>query len=177
MVLEDFFRLPRTTPDGGRWFRSRTKGRRVEVAFAIGGKGLRTTVGMNVRGRICRVCKRTGLTLLEVTIAIAITATVLMASGAAFGTNVKTVVSAQRTSRAMVFFGTVMEDLSAQPYTALLAFNGNRIYDGASAAKSNYAIDLSIFLASVDLLQVRALLTDLRTNRELARATTLRTRR
>jgi len=117
-----------------------------------------------------------GMTVLEVTIALAITATVLLASAAAFMSSIASVNSAQRTSRAAVFAETVMEDLAAQPYSSLGAFNGNRIYDQATAGESQFAVDVTVFLAALDLQQVRGVLTDLRTNREIARFSTLRSR-
>jgi hypothetical protein len=115
--------------------------------------------------------------VLEVTIAMSITATVLLASAAAFTSSIASVNSAQRTIRGASFADTVMEDLQAQPYDSLLAFNGNRVYDQPLAADAHYSVDLSVFTAAVDLIQVRAVLTDLHTNRELGRMTTLRSRR
>lgn len=120
---------------------------------------------------------RSGLTLLEVTIAMSITATVLLASAGAFSSSLTSVNAAQRVSRGAMFARTVMEDLAAQPYANLTAFNGNTIYDQANASDSKYSINLSVFAASVDLLQVRAILTDLHTGRELCRLTTLRANR
>ena len=117
---------------------------------------------------------RSGFTVLEVTIAMAITSTVLLASAASFLSSMSAVHSAERTSRGAVFAETVMEDLDAQPYANLLAFNGNRIYDQATAGASHFAADLTVFTTSVNLLQLRAAVTDLRTGRELVRLTTLR---
>ena len=117
------------------------------------------------------------MTVLEVTIALAITATVLMASAAAFMSSIASVNSAQRTSRGALFAQTVMEDLGAQPYGSLMAFNGNTIYDQATAGISHFSVDLTVFSAAVDLIQVRAVLTDMHTGRELARLTTLRANR
>ena len=133
---------------------------------------------MQVRwGRRSRLGAKAGLTVLEVTIAMSITATVLLASAAAFTSSLASVNSAQRTLRGAAFAETVMEDLSAQPYDNLATFNGNRVYDEATAGASHYAVDVSVFAAAVDLIQVRATLTDLRTNRVLGRVTTLRSRR
>lgn len=115
--------------------------------------------------------------MLEVTIALTIVSTLLMASAGAFLSSISAVNAAQRRSVATVFLATVMEDLSAQTYADLPTFNGNRIYDKPTAAASNYAVDLTVFLTAVDLQQVQAVLTDLRTNREVGRLTTLRARR
>lgn len=143
-----------------------------------GGRGMGMRHQAGARGRRThRRPERRGLTLLEVTIALTIVATVLMVSVGAFGSSIKAVNSAQRRSRATVFLQTIMEDVSAQPYDNLLAFNGNRFMDQATAARSNYAVDLSVFVVSLDLEQVQGVLTDLRTNREIGRVTTLRSRR
>ena len=133
---------------------------------------MRLQVRKGARARV-----RAGFTVLEVTIALAITATLLLASAASFLSSIAAVNSAGRTSRGAVFAQTVMEDLAAQPYENLLAFNGNRIYDQATAGASRYAVDLTVFTTTVNLIQVRAALTDLRTGRELVRVSTLRTLR
>jgi len=112
-----------------------------------------------------------------VTIALAITASVLLASAASFLASIAAVSSAERTSRGAVFAQTVMEDLAAQPYENLLTFNGNRIYDEATAGASRYAVDLTVFTTTVNLIQIRAAVTDLKTGRELTRLSTLRTLR
>jgi type II secretory pathway pseudopilin PulG len=114
--------------------------------------------------------------VLEVTIALTIVATLLMASAGAFLSSISAVNAAQRRSVATVFLETVMEDLSAQAYVDLPSFNGNRIFDRPTAAASSYAVDLTVFLTAVDLQQVQAVLTDLRTNRVVGRLTTLRSR-
>ena len=120
---------------------------------------------------------RAGLTLLEVSIALLIVCSVLMASAGAFLNNISAVSSAKRRSRATLFLETVLEDLSAQDYDNLPAFDGNQIFDQATLARSNYTVDLDVFLAAVDLLQIRAVLTDRRANLEVGRVTTLRSRR
>jgi Tfp pilus assembly protein PilV len=118
-----------------------------------------------------------GLTVLEVTIAFMIVSTVILASGSAFTSTLNATRHAQMRSRGVVFLDTVMEDMSAQPYTSLLSFNGNTMYDGPSAARSNYSVTITAFLAAVDLIQVQAVEKDLRTNREIGRVTSLRTNR
>lgn len=124
-----------------------------------------------------RAGRRAGISVIEVTIAVSVACTVLLATAGAFASSLTAVHSSQRTSQATVFLETVMEDLSAQTYDNLPAFNGNRIYDQGTANRSNYAVDLTVFLASIDLQQVRARLVDLRTNREIGRLTTFRSRR
>jgi len=132
-------------------------------------------IGRGLRRRLAT--RRSGMTLIEVTIALAVVATIVMASAGSFTQSISAVKSARRTSEAGVFLRTVMEDLSAQPYANLLSFNGNRIYDGASSSSSNYSADVTTFLTSVDLIQVQAVATDLQSGKEVGRVTTLRTNR
>ena len=118
-----------------------------------------------------------GITILEVTIAVAVVTTVLMASAGAFVTSLSSVESAQRRTRATVFLETVMENITAQPYDNLSSFNGNHLYDNTSASNSNYSVDVTVFTAALDLQEVQAVLRDLRTDTEITRVTTLRSRR
>ncbi len=128
-------------------------------------------------GRTRTLGRAAGLTVLEVTIALTIVSTVLVASAGAFMSSVSSVRTAQRRSMATVFLQSVMEDLAAQPYDNLLAFNGNTIYDQPTAAKSNYSVAVTVFLSAVNIQQVQCVMTDRRTNREIGRVTTLRSRR
>jgi Tfp pilus assembly protein PilV len=128
-------------------------------------------------GRTRATRGNTGLTVLEVTIAFTIVSTVLLASASAFTSTLNATRSAQTRSRGIVFLDTVMEDMSAQAYSTLLTFNGNKVYDGPTAARSNYSVDITAFLSAVDLVQVQGVLKDLRTNHEIGRVTSLRTNR
>ena len=121
--------------------------------------------------------RRAGLTILETTIAMAILFTALLASAQTMATSIAAVNDAERMNRAAIFLETVMEDLAAQPFGNLLAFDGNRLNERDTAAASLYAIDLTVFQAAVDLVQIQAVLRDQRTGRELGRATTQRCRR
>lgn len=124
-----------------------------------------------------RAGREAGLSVLEVMIALAITSTMLMATASAFSSSLSAANAALTRTRGTVFLGTVMEDLSAQEYDNLLALDGDRILDQSSEQRSCYAVDLTVFLATVDLLQVQAQLTDLGTQRVIGRVTTLRSRR
>jgi hypothetical protein len=115
--------------------------------------------------------------VIEVTIAMSVACTVLLATAGAFASSLSAVRVSERTSQGTVFLETVMEDLSAQPYSDLPAFNGNRIYDQATANRSNYAVDLTVFVTAIELQRVEASLVDLRTNREIGRLITLRSDR
>lgn len=121
--------------------------------------------------------RRAGLTVLEITITLTIVTTVLMAAAGALLSSLSAVSNSARMSRATVFLETVMEDLSAQSYDNLLAFNGNTIYDQTTAANSSYSATLSVFTVQVNLRQVDVVLTDMRGNREIGRVTTLRSSR
>ena len=132
--------------------------------------------------RLCRV--RTGdrghtrgLTVIEVTLALAILCAAVAASGSAFLSNLAAVRSARRANEGALFLETILQDLSAQPYDALLAFDGNTFYDRVSEDKSDYRVRLSVFASAVDLEQIRAVLSDLRTGREIGRVLTQRSRR
>jgi prepilin-type N-terminal cleavage/methylation domain-containing protein len=121
--------------------------------------------------------ERAGLTLLEVSIALAVIVTIMLGSAAGFGGSLKGVETAKRTSQAAVFLETVMEDLAAQPYDNLLAFNGNQIFDGGAAVSSQFAVTLTVVPVAIDLVQVHVVLTDLRTNRTIGKLATQRSRR
>lgn len=116
------------------------------------------------------------MSVLEVTIAIAIVSMILLSSASAFLGSLRGARQARDTSSGALFLQTVMEDLAAQPWASLTTFNGDQIYDQTTPARSNYRVDLSVFLASVDLVQIRAIVRDARTNREIGRLTTLRDR-
>lgn len=118
-----------------------------------------------------------GITILEITIAVAVITTVLMASAGAFVSSLSSVESAQRRTRATVYLETVMENISAQPYDNLLSFNGNHLHDQATTGSSNYGVDLTVFVSGLDLVEIQAVLLDLRSNAEITRVTTQRSRR
>lgn len=130
---------------------------------------MRRTGKTENRGR-----SRVGLTLLEVTLAMAVVSVVLLGAAAAFSGNLRAVDQATRMTSGTVLLETVLEDLSAQSFEATLALNGNQFFDGPDAASSEFGVDLTVFQAEVDLLQIRAVLTDLQTGREVGRVTTLR---
>lgn len=133
---------------------------------------------MDSLARGARARKRdAGLSLVEATIAIAILFTGLMASARTLISSVTVVNDARRTTRAALFLETVMEDIAAQPYADLLVLDGNEIVDGDTAGQSSFSAELTVFQADVELIQVEAVLSDLRTGREIGRVSTLRARR
>jgi len=117
-----------------------------------------------------------GMTLIEVTLSLAIVAILMLAAVSAFTSNLRAVGSAQTTTRASIFLEGTLENLSALGIDELLALNGNRFYDAVDAEHSSYAIDLEVFTAAVNLVQLQAVLVDLRTERAMGQITTQRTR-
>lgn len=117
------------------------------------------------------------MTVLEVAIAIAVVAMILLGSASAFLGTLRGARDARRTSRAGVYLASVMEDLVARSYADLPAQNGTRLFDQGTASRSAFVVDVSVFPAAVDLLQVRAIVRDARSNQELGRVTTLRSDR
>jgi hypothetical protein len=116
------------------------------------------------------------MTLIEVSLSLAIVAILMLAAVSAFTSNLRAVGSAQTTTRASIFLEGTLENLSALGTDELLALNGNRFYDAADAEHSSYGIDIEVFSAAVNLVQLQAALVDLRTERVMGRITTQRTR-
>lgn len=129
------------------------------------------------RSRTHDTTSQSGLSVIEVTIALVILCSMLAISAGGFMSNLAAVRSAQRTSEGALFLETVMQDLSAQTHDGLLALNGNTFIDRETQAQSNYSVQLTVFQAAVDLEQIQVVLTDLRNARELGRLTTMRYRR
>ena len=67
--------------------------------------------------------------------------------------------------------------MSAQNFENLLAMNGNQFFDQTNAADSNFSVNLTVFTAQPDLLQIQTAMTDLRSNVIVGRVTTFRSRR
>lgn len=120
---------------------------------------------------------RAGFTLVEVTVALAVLSVVMGSFASAFLASIRAVGSAKRTNQGALFLETVLEDLAAQPYESLSGFDGDRVFDKATQNLSNYAVDLNVFTASLELTQVEAVLTDLQTSRVISRVSTLRSKR
>ncbi|HPF14850.1 MAG: hypothetical protein H6830_07275 [Planctomycetes bacterium] len=130
---------------------------------------------MNIRLRNPhRHGSQTGLSLVEIMIAVGISTVLLMATAATFFGNMKAVNQARSLTSATIFLETIREDLLAQPYANLLALNGNSFFDGDTQGQSHYRADLTVFQAQVGLLQLRISLVDMNTNAELGRLVTVR---
>ena len=118
-----------------------------------------------------------GLTLVELSVALLVVSTVLLASASAFSSSLMATDRAQRLTEAALFLETTFEDTQAVAYDDLLALNGNQIFDAADPAEADYVVDLSVFQVEVGLLQVRAELTDRTSGLQVAQLTTQRSDR
>lgn len=118
-----------------------------------------------------------GLTLVEISVAIVVASALLLASAGAFSSSLSAVSQAERTQTGALFLETTMEDVSAQPYENLLALHGNRVFSNTNADDSAHIVELSVFQAQVGLLQLSASLIDTRTDLEIGRVTMLRSTR
>jgi len=132
---------------------------------------------MNAACRGKSMNRKSGLTVIEVTISMMIVATFLLASAGAFTSSIESTEQSKRTASAAVFLETTMEDISAQPYPNLLALNGNQIFDVTAANDSNYRVDLTVFLVELDLIQIRASVFDLESGRTVGTLASQRSNR
>lgn len=117
------------------------------------------------------------MSLIEVSLAMSVVATVLLASSLAFTSSLTAVGNAERTTDAAVYLETVMQNIGAQPYDNLLAMNGNQFFDGATLAQSQFLVALTTFEVQPGLIQLESQLVDRRTNRPIGQITTYRSRR
>jgi len=120
---------------------------------------------------------RSGFTLVEVIVSAFILSILFLSLAGAFSSNLMAVSTAKDLTNAAAFMESTMQSFSAQPYDNMLAMNGNQFFDNTDAIDSKYSINLAVFTSSVDLLQIRAVLMDLRTNQEIARVVTFRSKR
>jgi len=120
--------------------------------------------------------RESGFTLLEVVVSSVVLAVALMTATAAFSSNLIAAEEAKRLTAGGIFLETVTEDVLAQDFDNLLALNGNTIFDGGNLAGSEYSVDLIVFLAGIDLIQIQAVLNDLQSGHEIGRIGTLRRR-
>jgi len=116
------------------------------------------------------------MTLLEVSVAALIVATIMIVSQAAFVSSFSATRQSRDVRRATLLLDTVLEDLAAQPYQNLLALNGNVVRDGETLASSSFEVAIQTFQAEVDLVQVRATVSSIADGREIGRVVTVRSR-
>jgi hypothetical protein len=118
-----------------------------------------------------------GITLVEVALATVLLAFSLVTMARGFGTNYGAVQRAKDMNRAAVFLEETMDGLQSVPYANLAALDGNVFLDQATTSASRFRIDLSVTQVAVDLLEVRAVITDRRNEQVLTRVITYRSRR
>jgi len=109
-----------------------------------------------------------------VVVSAVVTTVLMLGSAAAFSSSIKSVGQARTLGRAATFLETTGESIAAQPYSNLETMDGNRFFDGADEASSDYICELTVFPVETNLLQLRLVLEDASTGRELARTTSLR---
>lgn len=129
-------------------------------------------IGAAHKNKKCR-----GLSLIEVMVCSCVVAILFLALSGAFSSNLMSISKSQKMIQGSVFLETTLESLEAQSFDGLLALNGNRFFDRATANASTYAVDLDVFFSGVDLLQMRATLVELNTNQEVAHIGCLRSQR
>lgn len=117
------------------------------------------------------------MTLLEVAIAAVIVATIMVVSNAAFLSSFNATSQAEDQRGVARLLDTTLENLRAQSYDTLLALNGNIIFDGDGPNDSRAAVRIETFQADVDLIQIRAIATDVSTGREIGRVISQRSAR
>ncbi len=128
-----------------------------------------------IRGREPRGCE--GLTLVELSVSVVVATVLMLATATAFSKNLQAVGYSERMSDGALFLESTFEDVSAVAYDDLLALDGNQLLDGPTLARSNFTVDLTVFEAEVGLCQITAVLSDLRSGREMARTNVLRASR
>lgn len=112
--------------------------------------------------------------MLEVALGVFIVAVLLLATTMTLSANLKSTFNAREMTSGALFLETIMEDVTAQPFDNLLTLNGDVYFDVTEADDSRFAVGMTVFPAGVNLVQVRAVLTDLRTGAEVGRVSTLR---
>lgn len=98
----------------------------------------------------------------------------LLASAGAFASSIDNVESSKKITEAAVFAETILEDISAQEFEDLLNLDGNEFYDAGDEDSSSYAAEVTVFQAAVGLRQIRLVIRDIQSGRELGRLTTQR---
>ena len=115
--------------------------------------------------------------MVEIMVSAALLGILCMGLVGAFSSNFKAVSKSKNIVDGAAYLSTVMDSLEGQNFNALLAMNGNTFYDQAQVKDSRFRVDLTVSSVAVDLLMIRAVLTDLRANHELTRVVTYRSRR
>lgn len=117
---------------------------------------------------------RAGLSLVELVIAAGIIAVLLLASAAAMGESVESTETSKRLVRGAVFLESVQEDLAALSASELLAMNGQSVHSSEDWNDAAYRVEISVFYAAVELLQVELALVDQNAARVMATVHSMR---
>jgi prepilin-type N-terminal cleavage/methylation domain-containing protein len=127
----------------------------------------------NAQGPLKHI-SQAGLTLVELIIAAGIIAVLLLASASALGESVDSTTMSRELTQGALFLESVQEDLATVSPNDILSMNGQQIFMTEPNADSKYRVEISTFLAAVDLVQVRLALLDNRTGRRVAAVSSLR---
>ncbi|QDV06530.1 hypothetical protein Poly30_20400 [Planctomycetes bacterium Poly30] len=117
---------------------------------------------------------RAGLTIVELVIAAGIMAVLLLASAGAMGESVDSTKLSRNLTQGALFLESVQEDLTAVASSDLLSMNGQQIFATEPRADAKYRVDITTFMASIDLVQIRLALIDQSTGRRVATVNSLR---
>jgi len=117
---------------------------------------------------------RAGFSLLEVVLASAVLAVLLLATALSLGENVDATQTSESLTNGAVFLESVEEDLASLNGAELLAMNGQSVFSSADPARADFQCVITVFNSTVSLLQVELRLVDLGTGRDVATVHTLR---
>lgn len=117
---------------------------------------------------------RAGLTMVELVIAAGIMAILLLASAGAMGESVDSTRMSRELTQGALFLESVQEDLTAVEPGDLLSMNGQQIFATEPRADAKYRIDITTFMAAINLVQIRLSLVDQATGRRVAAVNSLR---
>ena len=112
--------------------------------------------------------------LLISVIASGIIAVLLLASAAAMGESVESSNTSRKLVHGAVFLESVQEDLSSLSPAELLAMNGQQVYSNDDWDDAGFRVEITVFYAAVELLQVEMELVDQNVNRTVATVHTMR---
>ncbi|WP_145196790.1 hypothetical protein [Planctomycetes bacterium Poly30] len=114
------------------------------------------------------------MTIVELVIAAGIMAVLLLASAGAMGESVDSTKLSRNLTQGALFLESVQEDLTAVASSDLLSMNGQQIFATEPRADAKYRVDITTFMASIDLVQIRLALIDQSTGRRVATVNSLR---
>lgn len=135
---------------------------------AAAGHSPMTTAGARFKSR------RAGLSMVELVIASGIIAVLLLASAAAMGESVESSNTSRKLVHGAVFLESVQEDLASLSPAELLAMNGQQVFSNDDWDNAGFRVEITVFYAAVELLQVEMALVDQNVDRTVATVHTMR---